>query len=62
MEVVEILPMKYDAYYISMISEKYKGGNIFSGFVNGLKSNFAANSKNNKYSSQVYVIKHQKDI
>ena len=62
MEVVEILPMKYDAYYISMISEKYKGGNIFSGFVNGFKSNLAANSKNNKYSSQVYVIKHQKDI
>ncbi len=62
MEVVEILPMKYDAYYISMISEKYKGGNIFSGFLNGFKSNLAANAKNNKYSSQIYVIKHQKDV
>jgi 2-polyprenyl-3-methyl-5-hydroxy-6-metoxy-1,4-benzoquinol methylase len=61
MEVVEILPMKFDSYYISMISEKYKGGNIFSGFVNGFKSNIAANSKNNKYSSQIYVIKHKKD-
>lgn len=60
MEVVEILPMKFDSYYISMVSEKYKGGNIFSGFVNGLKSNIAANSKNNKYSSQIYVIKHKK--
>jgi len=62
MELVEILPMKYDAYYISMISEKYKGGNILSGFMNGFKSNLAANAKNNKYSSQIYVIKHQKDV
>lgn len=62
MEVVEILPMKYDAYYISMVSEKYKGGNIFSGFFNGFKSNLAANAKNNKYSSQIYVIKHQKGV
>jgi len=62
MEVVEILPMKFDSYYISMISEKYKGGSIFSGFLNGFKSNMAANSKNNKYSSQIYVIKHQKGV
>ena len=60
MEVVEILPMKFDSYYISMVSEKYKGGNIFSGFINGLKSNMAANSKNNRYSSQIYVIQHKK--
>ena len=62
MEVVEILPMKFDSYYISMVSEKYKGGNIFSGFWNGFKSNMAANSSNNKYSSQIYVIKHVKSI
>ena len=60
MEVVEILPMKFDSYYISMVSEKYKGGNIFSGFINGFKSNMAANSKNNRYSSQIYVIQHKK--
>ena len=62
MEVVKILPMKFDSYYISMISEKYKGGNIVSGFWNGFRSNMAANSKNNKYSSQIYVIKHVKSI
>lgn len=62
MEVVDILPMKFDSYYISMISEKYKGGNIVSGFWNGFKSNLAANTKNNKYSSQIYVIKHLKSI
>lgn len=60
MEVVDILPMKFDSYYISMISEKYKGGNIVSGFWNGFKSNFAATSKNNKYSSQIYIFKHSK--
>ena len=62
MEVVEVLPMKFDSYYISLVSEKYKGGNILSGFVNGFKSNIAANSKNNRYSSQIYVIKHLKSI
>jgi hypothetical protein len=62
MEVVKILPMKFDSYYISMISERYKGGNIISGFWNGFRSNIAANSKNNKYSSQIYVIKHVKSI
>ncbi len=60
MEVVEVLPMKFDSYYISMISEKYKGGNIMSGFYNGWKSNLAANNKNNQYSSQIYVIKNKK--
>lgn len=62
MEVTEILPMKFDSYYISMISEKYKGGNVFSGLINGLRSNIAANSKNNKYSSQIYVIRHKKAV
>jgi len=55
MEVVEILPMKFDSYYVSMLSEKYKGGNLFSAFINGFKSNIKANSK--EYSSQIYIIK-----
>lgn len=62
MEVIEILPMKFDSYYISMVSEKYKRGNIFSGLINGFKSNFAANSKNNRYSSQIYIIKHKNSV
>ena len=55
MEVVEILPMKFDSFYVSMLSEKYKNGNIFSALINGLKSNLKANSK--EYSSQTYIIK-----
>lgn len=55
MEVKEILPMKFDSYYVSMLSEKYKGGNIVSAFFTGLKSNFKANSET--YSSQIYILK-----
>ena len=56
MKVDNILPMKYDSYYVSMLSEKYKGGNLASAFFTGMKSNRKANSKNNQYSSQIYVL------
>jgi len=55
MEIVEILPMKFDSYYVSMLSEKYKKGNIVSAVINGLESNLKANPK--EYSSQTYIIK-----
>jgi 2-polyprenyl-3-methyl-5-hydroxy-6-metoxy-1,4-benzoquinol methylase len=55
MEVAEILPMKFDSYYVSMLSEKYKGGNNVSAFFTGLKSNMKANSET--YSSQIYILK-----
>jgi ubiquinone/menaquinone biosynthesis C-methylase UbiE len=57
MEVENILPMKFDSYYVSMLSEKYKGGNIVSAFFTGAKSNRKANGKNNQYSSQIYILK-----
>lgn len=60
LECVEILPMKFDSFYVSMLSEKYKSGNILSGLLNGLKSNLKA--KNNGYSSQIYVFKKNKAI
>ncbi len=55
MTVDTILPMKYDSFYVSMLSEKYKGGNIFSAFFTGLKSNLKA--KGNSYSSQIYILR-----
>ena len=55
MEVKEILPMKFDSYYVSMLSEKYKGGNILSAFFTGLKSNMKANKES--YSSQIYILR-----
>jgi 2-polyprenyl-3-methyl-5-hydroxy-6-metoxy-1,4-benzoquinol methylase len=57
MKVVSILPMKYDSFYVSMLSEKIKTteGNILRAFFNGLLSNFKATNKT--YSSQIYIIK-----
>ncbi len=60
LECVEVLPMKFDSYYVSMLSEKYKGGNVLSGVLNGLKSNLK--SKNHGFSSQIYVFRKNKAI
>lgn len=57
--VTEILPMKYDSYYVSMLSEKNRGGGTLAGFWTGWISNLKANSKNNAWSSLIYVIKHK---
>ncbi|NOQ72297.1 MAG: methyltransferase domain-containing protein [Crocinitomix sp.] len=55
MELEEMQPMKFDSYYVSMLSEKYKGGNIVKAFWNGCRSNLKA--KNGTYSSQIYILK-----
>ena len=51
-----IHPMKWDAYYISMMSENYigKGSSFVKGIINGLKSNCKAR-KSGEYSSLIYV-------
>lgn len=56
-EVAEILPMKFDSFYVAMLSEKYKGGNLFRAFFIGLKSNLKA--KTGFYSSQIYILKRK---
>ncbi len=45
-----------DAYYIGLLSEKYRGGHALLGILNGFKSNIRALS-NHKYSSIIYIIK-----
>lgn len=56
--VSEILPMKFDAFYVSLLSERYKGGPSWKGWARGMVSNFkAALSKEPCYSSQIYVLK-----
>jgi SAM-dependent methyltransferase len=54
----ETKPMKFDSYYVSMLSEKYKTGsmNYFTAFLNGLKSNLAAKDSS-QYSSVIYIFK-----
>lgn len=53
-------PMKFDSFYVSMLSEKYKNGkgNLIRAFRNGWYSNVkAAKAKKPEYSSQIYVLK-----
>jgi len=63
MEIIEIKPMKWDAFYVSLLSEKYKNGkvNYLRAFFNGLVSN--RNGKaTGEYSSLIYVLKKKKGI
>ena len=55
-ELEKIYPLKWDAYYISMMSENYIGrGNAFiKGIITGWKSNCKAR-KTGDYSSLIYV-------
>lgn len=63
LNVIKIQPMKLDAYYVSMLSEKYKNGNVLSatgltkGVFQGLRSNLKAHTKTN-YSSLLYIAKN----
>jgi 2-polyprenyl-3-methyl-5-hydroxy-6-metoxy-1,4-benzoquinol methylase len=59
MEVVQMLPMKWDAFYVSLLSEKYKNGymNFLKAIYIGLKSNRKA-KQNFEYSSLIYILKN----
>ncbi|MEO8147094.1 MAG: class I SAM-dependent methyltransferase [Bacteroidia bacterium] len=61
--VKNIIPMPFDAFYISMLSEKYKGAGFirmaFNGFINGLKSNRKSKTDVNLASSLIYEIKKE---
>lgn len=58
--LLESIPMKFDSFYVSMLSEKYKSGSInyLKSFYIGLKSNLLSKN-NNSYSSTIYVFKHK---
>lgn len=60
LEVEKVLPMKFDSFYVSMLSEKYKGGNFIVGIFNGLFSNLKAGKNNPNHSSLIYVLKKRK--
>jgi 2-polyprenyl-3-methyl-5-hydroxy-6-metoxy-1,4-benzoquinol methylase len=61
MKLEKVLPMKFDSFYVSLLSEKYKSGkmNFFNAFLIGLQSNWNA-KKNFEYSSHIYIIKNTK--
>tara|TARA_B110000902_G_scaffold100051_1_gene118302 strand:+ start:3092 stop:3949 length:858 start_codon:yes stop_codon:yes gene_type:complete len=59
LKVVQTIPMKFDAYYVSLLSEKYKNGkmNILKSFWIGFQSNIKA-KRSSEYSSLIYVLKN----
>jgi 2-polyprenyl-3-methyl-5-hydroxy-6-metoxy-1,4-benzoquinol methylase len=55
----KVMPMKFDSFYVSLLSEKYKTGkmNFIKAFFIGLQSNWKA-KKNLEYSSHIYILKN----
>lgn len=57
-KMVEKIGMKYDSFYVSILSEKYKNKtNLINSFLVGLTSNMKAEKASVGYSSQIYVFK-----
>jgi 2-polyprenyl-3-methyl-5-hydroxy-6-metoxy-1,4-benzoquinol methylase len=61
MSVVKILPMWFDSFYVSLLSEKYKNGkgNFLKAFYIGLISNIKAVASK-EHSSLIYLLKNAK--
>jgi len=60
MEVIKIIPMKFDSYYVSLLSEKIKSNKstLIKPFFIGWLSNVKAISTK-EYSSLIYIIKNK---
>ncbi len=61
LKVVATIPMKLDAYYVSLLSEKYRHSQLgpltlLKSIINGLRSNISGD-RTSEYSSHIYVIK-----
>lgn len=58
LKIVATIPMRFDSYYVSMLSEKQKNGtsNLFKALRIGYLSNLKAKTTG-QYSSQIYVLK-----
>lgn len=58
--LVETKPMKFDSFYVSMLSEKYKSGavKLIKAFSIGFQSNLKAKDSSS-YSSTIYIFKHK---
>ena len=59
MQVVKILPMEFDSFYVSLLSEKYKTGSmrLIPALLTGIISNLNAIFKKGVCSSQIYIIR-----
>lgn len=59
LKLTQTKPMWFDAFYVSLLSEKYKTGqsNFLKSFWIGLRSNLKS-LRNKEFSSLIYIIKH----
>jgi SAM-dependent methyltransferase len=59
-KLINSVPMKFDAFYVSLLSEQYKGNKLpyVSAFLNGVASNRKARKSSN-YSSMIFVVQQQ---
>jgi 2-polyprenyl-3-methyl-5-hydroxy-6-metoxy-1,4-benzoquinol methylase len=55
--IEKIKPMWFDAFYVAMLSEKYRNGSLFRAFWNGLRSNVKALFDKEKCSSVIYILR-----
>ena len=57
MDFVQSYPMKFDSFYVSMLTEKnvHKQNRLLPAFANGFKSNLKTKNDAEKYSSVIYV-------
>ena len=62
LEVMDIRPMWFDSFYVSMLSEQHKNGkgNMLRAFFNGLISNIKTIFNKEKCSSVIYIISKSK--
>jgi 2-polyprenyl-3-methyl-5-hydroxy-6-metoxy-1,4-benzoquinol methylase len=62
LKCIEIVPMKFDSFYVSLLSEKYlsEKKKYFKAFRMGLKSNREGRKNNNNYSSLIFLLKKEK--
>ncbi|MFK8282389.1 class I SAM-dependent methyltransferase [Capnocytophaga cynodegmi] len=61
-QLLEVKPMFFDAFYVSILSEQYKTGkkNFIKGFINGTRSNLYGMRKK-EFSSHIYVLQKVKN-
>jgi len=61
----QIIPMKLDAFYVSLLSERYRSKGVFNPFLyfkalrNGIRSNRWAAQNESNYSSLIYIFANQ---
>ncbi len=62
LKIIEIVPMVFDAYYISLQSEKYRNGSksFLKALYQGFRSNQYAKANGKNYSSLIYILKKTK--